>query len=35
MVDAAGRRGERDAEGLRQRVERTLFGYLAAPGPEE
>jgi AcrR family transcriptional regulator len=30
MVDAAGQRGERDAEALCRRVERAVFGYLAA-----
>jgi AcrR family transcriptional regulator len=28
MVDAAGQRGETDAEALRERVERAVFGYL-------
>jgi AcrR family transcriptional regulator len=33
MVDGAGQRNERDVEGLVTRVERAVFGYLAADVP--
>ncbi|MEV4781100.1 TetR/AcrR family transcriptional regulator [Burkholderia sp. LMU1-1-1.1] len=32
MTDAAGERGERDADDLARRIGAAVFGYLAAPG---